>query len=82
LDYWCARRGVPHPSIDFDADIGYDSAGEIREYFILDWKDPDSYQQAFKRLLRTRFDLGHFFRRCAARSSICSRPGSQSAWCG
>jgi hypothetical protein len=32
-----------------------DSAREIREYFIPDfsnWKDHDSYQQAFQRLLR------------------------------
>lgn len=39
----------------FDADIGKDSAREIREYFIPDfsrWKDHDSYRQAFERLLR------------------------------
>jgi hypothetical protein len=39
----------------FDADIGKDSAREIREYFIPDfsnWKDHDSYQAAFERLLR------------------------------
>jgi uncharacterized protein YjbI with pentapeptide repeats len=39
----------------FDADIGIDSACEIREYFIPDfsqWKDHDSYQRAFERLLR------------------------------
>jgi uncharacterized protein YjbI with pentapeptide repeats len=39
----------------FDADTGKDSAREIREYFIPDfsnWKDHDSYQQAFQRLLR------------------------------
>ena len=39
----------------FDADTGKDSAREIREYFIPDfsrWKDHDSYQQAFERLLR------------------------------
>jgi hypothetical protein len=39
----------------FDADTGKDSAREIREYFIpdfSDWKDHDSYQQAFERLLR------------------------------
>jgi uncharacterized protein YjbI with pentapeptide repeats len=39
----------------FDADAGKDSAREIREYFIPDfskWKDRDSYQQAFQRLLR------------------------------
>lgn len=39
----------------FDADIGKDSAREIREYFIPDfsnWKDHDSYQKAFDRLLR------------------------------
>jgi TIR domain/Pentapeptide repeats (8 copies) len=38
-----------------DADTGKDSAREIREYFIPDfsnWKDHDSYQQAFQRLLR------------------------------
>jgi len=36
----------------FDADIGMDSAREIREYFIPDfsnWKDHDSYQTAFQR---------------------------------
>ena len=39
----------------FDADTGKDSAREIREYFILDfsrWKDLDSYQDAFERLLQ------------------------------
>jgi uncharacterized protein YjbI with pentapeptide repeats len=39
----------------FDADIGIDSAREIREYFIPDfssWKDHDSYQTAFQRLVR------------------------------
>jgi len=39
----------------FDADTGKDSAREIREYFIpdfSDWKDHDSYQTAFQRLLK------------------------------
>ncbi len=39
----------------FDADIGIDSAREIREYFIPDfsnWKDHDSYQMAFQRLVK------------------------------
>jgi TIR domain-containing protein/pentapeptide repeat protein len=39
----------------FDADMGKDSAREIREYFIPDfsnWKDHDSYQVAFERLVR------------------------------
>lgn len=39
----------------FDADTGKDSAREIREYFISDfsnWKNQDSYQKAFDRLLR------------------------------
>jgi uncharacterized protein YjbI with pentapeptide repeats len=39
----------------FDADTGKDSAREIREYFIPDfsnWKDHDSYQEAFKALIR------------------------------
>jgi TIR domain/Pentapeptide repeats (8 copies) len=39
----------------FDADTGKDSAREIREYFIPDfsnWKDHDSYQKAFDRLMR------------------------------
>jgi uncharacterized protein YjbI with pentapeptide repeats len=39
----------------FDADTGKDSAREIREYFIPDfsnWKDHDSYQMAFQRLVR------------------------------
>jgi hypothetical protein len=38
-----------------DADAGKDLAAEVREYFIPDfshWKDHDSYQQAFDRLLR------------------------------
>jgi hypothetical protein len=39
----------------FDADMGKDSAREIREYFIPDfsnWKDRDSYKAALDRLLR------------------------------
>lgn len=39
----------------FDADTGKDSAREIREYYIPDfsnWKDHDSYQQEFNKLLR------------------------------
>jgi uncharacterized protein YjbI with pentapeptide repeats len=39
----------------FDADSGIDSAREIREYFIPDfsnWKDHDSYQTAFQRLVK------------------------------
>ena len=39
----------------FDADTGKDSAREVREYFIPDfsnWKDHDSYQAGFQRLLR------------------------------
>jgi hypothetical protein len=39
----------------FDADIGTDAAREIREYFIPDfsnWKDHDSYQTAFQRLVK------------------------------
>jgi hypothetical protein len=39
----------------FDADWGIDSAREIREYFIPDfsnWKDHDSYQTAFQRLVK------------------------------
>ena len=39
----------------FDADVGKDMAREVREYFIPDfsnWKDHDSYQKAFDRLLR------------------------------
>jgi hypothetical protein len=38
----------------FDGDTGKDSAREIREYFIPDfsnWKNHDSYQTAFQRLL-------------------------------
>ena len=38
----------------FDADTGKDSAREIREYFIPDfsnWKDHDSCQRAFQRLV-------------------------------
>jgi hypothetical protein len=39
----------------FDADGGKDMAREVREYFIPDfsnWKDHDSYQKTFDRLLR------------------------------
>ncbi len=39
----------------FDADTGKDSAREIREYFVpdfSDWKNHDSYQRAFQRLLK------------------------------
>jgi hypothetical protein len=39
----------------FGADTGRDSAREIREYFIPDfsnWKDHDSYQAVFQRLVR------------------------------
>jgi hypothetical protein len=39
----------------FDADIGKDSAVEIREYFILDfsnWEDDVSFQKSFARLRR------------------------------
>ena len=39
----------------FDADTGKESAREIREYFIPDfsnWKDHDSYQKAFQRLVK------------------------------
>jgi hypothetical protein len=39
----------------FDADIGKDSAREIREYYIPDfsrWKSHDSYQEEFAKLLR------------------------------
>jgi len=39
----------------FDADRAIDSAHEIREYFVPDfsnWKDHDSYQKSFDRLLR------------------------------
>jgi hypothetical protein len=39
----------------FDADTGKDLAKEVREYFIPDfsnWKDPDSFEKAFDRLLR------------------------------
>jgi len=38
----------------FDGDTGKDSAREIREYFVPDfsnWKDHDSYKQAFDRLV-------------------------------
>ena len=38
----------------FDADLGKDSAREILQYFIPDfshWKDHDSYQEAFQRLI-------------------------------
>ena len=38
----------------FDADIGKDMAREVREYFVPDfsnWKDHDSFESAYKRLL-------------------------------
>jgi hypothetical protein len=38
----------------FTADTGKDSAREVREYFIpdfSDWKNHDSYQEPFQRLL-------------------------------
>ena len=38
----------------FDADVGKDSAAEIREYFIPDftnWKDHDAFEKGFARLL-------------------------------
>ena len=38
----------------FDGDRGKDSARELREYFIPDfsnWKDHDSYQKAFAKLV-------------------------------
>lgn len=38
----------------FDADTGKDMAGEIREYYIPDfsnWKDYDSFESGFERLL-------------------------------
>jgi hypothetical protein len=39
----------------FDADSGKDMAMEVREYFIPDfsnWRDGDSFESAFERLLR------------------------------
>lgn len=39
----------------FDADTGIDTAREIREYFVPDfsnWKDQDSYSEAFEKLVR------------------------------
>jgi hypothetical protein len=39
----------------FDADIGKDSAREVREYFIPDfseWKNHDAYQKAFGELMK------------------------------
>jgi Pentapeptide repeats (8 copies) len=39
----------------FDGDTGKDSAREIREYFIPDfanWKDHDSYQRDFEKLVK------------------------------
>ncbi len=45
----------------FDGDTGKDSAREIREYFIPDfsnWKDHDSYQQAFQRLVKALKAVG------------------------
>ena len=41
----------------FDVDTGKDSAREIREYYVSDfssWKNHDSYQKEFDRLLRVR----------------------------
>ena len=52
-------RLVPYETLRdwecFDADTGKDSAREIREYFIPDfsnWKNHDSYQEAFQSLIR------------------------------
>jgi hypothetical protein len=52
-------RGVPVRSSsegeNIDADIGFDAAREIREYYIPDfsnWKDHDSYKAAFDKLLK------------------------------
>jgi hypothetical protein len=53
----------------FDADTGKDSAREVREYYIPDfskWKDHDSYQKAFERLLG---DLKAEARNATAQSS-------------
>ncbi len=39
----------------FDADTGKDLAAEVREYFIPDfsnWKDHDSFEAAFAKLLK------------------------------
>lgn len=39
----------------FDADVGKDSAREVREYFIPDftyWKDHDAFELEFAKLLR------------------------------
>ena len=39
----------------FDADIGKDSAREIREYYVPDftsWKNHDCYQASFERLVK------------------------------
>jgi hypothetical protein len=44
-----------HDWVSFDADTGKDFAREIREYYVPDfsnWKDHDSYQREFDRLLR------------------------------
>jgi len=56
----------------FDADIGDDSAREVRSYFIPDfsgWNDHESYQKTFKQLLR---DLK------AGASAKSERPGGVS----
>jgi uncharacterized protein YjbI with pentapeptide repeats len=68
----------------FDADAGKDSAREIREYFIPDftkWKDHDSYQAAFRDLLRDlkaedagKPTLGSIIRSGPLRSSDLARP--------
>ena len=47
----------------FDADTGADSAREIREYYIpdfRDWRNHDSYKKAFARLLRDLKAEGKF----------------------
>ena len=53
-------RLVPMASIDewkcFDVDTGMDAAVEIRDYSILDfadWKDDDSFEASFQRLMET-----------------------------
>ena len=55
----------------FDADRGKDSAREVREYFIPDfsnWKDHDSYQKAFQRM------VGDFEKRGSQVARLCVRP--------
>ena len=61
----------------FDADRGTDSAREVRKYFIPDfsrWKEHDSYQAAFQRLVKDLKAAGRWRRFEAAPRYGCAGP--------